>query len=176
MIPTKRSIPANYPLTLLFDGACPVCMLEMDNLKARNQDGLLAFVDISGPLFDPAPFGASLAAMNGLIHATRPDGSLVIGTEVFRLAYGAVGLGRWAAPTGWPVLKPVIDVAYAFFARHRYPFSRAFMPVLERLRRWRTEQRAVNAEEAARTCHHRACEAAGNTVTPGTHQPTRSSS
>lgn len=52
MTPTKRSIPANYPLTLLFDGACPVCMLEMDNLKARNQDGLLVFVDIANPQFD----------------------------------------------------------------------------------------------------------------------------
>ena len=39
----------NFPLTLLYDGACPVCNLEMDNLKARNTAGLLKFVDISVP-------------------------------------------------------------------------------------------------------------------------------
>jgi hypothetical protein len=59
----------HYPLTLLYDGACPVCNLEMDNLKARNAAGQLMFVDISTPFFDPTPYGVSLAVMNGLIHA-----------------------------------------------------------------------------------------------------------
>jgi predicted DCC family thiol-disulfide oxidoreductase YuxK len=100
-----------FPLTLLYDGTCPLCNLEMDNLKARNTAGLLKFVDISAPLFDPAPYGATLAEMNGLIHAVLPDGCLVIGVEVFRMAYNAVGLGHLTAPTGWPVparldLKP----------------------------------------------------------------------
>jgi predicted DCC family thiol-disulfide oxidoreductase YuxK len=154
----------NYPLTLLYDGACPVCNLEMDNLKARNAAGQLRFVDISVPLFDPTPYGATLAAMNGLIHAQRPDGSLVVGVEVFRLAYGAVGLGHLTAPTAWPALKPLVDAAYAVFARHRYGFSKAFMPVLLGLRNWRAQRRhaaqakAVNlaaqtATQAAHACH-----------------------
>jgi len=124
-----------YPLTLYYDGVCPVCNLEMDNLKARNQDGMLRFVDISVPFFDPAPLGVSLKALNELIHARQADGTLVVGVEVFRLAYGAVGLGRWFAPTALPVLKPLADAAYAVFARNRYGFSRATMPVLEWLRR-----------------------------------------
>jgi predicted DCC family thiol-disulfide oxidoreductase YuxK len=118
----------NYPLTMLYDGTCPVCVFEMNNLKARNAEGLLRFVNISSPGFAPEPYGTSLEAMNALIHAQRADGSLVIGVEVFRLAYGAVGLGRWAAPTGWPILRPVVDVLYALFARHRYRFSRWMTP------------------------------------------------
>ena len=27
---------SSYPLTLCYDGLCPVCNLKMDNLKARN--------------------------------------------------------------------------------------------------------------------------------------------
>jgi predicted DCC family thiol-disulfide oxidoreductase YuxK len=140
----------NYPLTLLYDGACPVCMLEMDNIKARNTAGLLLFTDVSLQGFDPLPFGATLAQMNALIHAVRPDGTLVVGVEVFRLAYGAVGLGRWAAPTGWPLLKPLVDALYALFARHRYLASRYAMPLLTRIAAARAAKRAKAC--AAGTC------------------------
>ncbi len=154
----------HYPLTLFFDGACPVCNLEMDNLKACNAHGLLRFVDISVPCFDPAPLGVSLQALNGLLHAQRPDGSLVVGVEVFRLAYGAVGLGRWAAPTQWRLVAPWIDQAYALFARNRYGLSRATMPLLQWLRHQRAQRRAARLEQAAQqatqaatACHEGVC-------------------
>ena len=132
----------NYPLTLLYDGTCPVCVLEMDNLKARNTEGLLRFVNIASPEFDAQPYGATLDAMNALIHAQRADGSLVIGVEVFRLAYAAVGLGRWAAPTGWPVLRPIVDVFYALFAKHRYRISRWMTPLIRWIANRRIDGRA----------------------------------
>jgi predicted DCC family thiol-disulfide oxidoreductase YuxK len=141
----------NFPLTLLYDGQCPVCNLEMDNLKARNAEGLLKFVDISLPQFDPTPYGATLAQMNGLIHAQRPDGSLVVGVEVFRLAYGAVGLGHLTAPTGWPLLKPAVDAAYSVFARNRYGFSRIATPLITRIAAYRASKRAQHCAEAACT-------------------------
>lgn len=147
-----------YPLTLLYDGACPVCNLEMDNLKARNSDGLLRFIDISVPGFDASPYGASIAEMNALIHAQRADGGLVIGVEVFRLAYGAVGLGRWAAPTAWPVLKPMFDAAYAVFARHRYFFSRWMTPAIRWIARKRVEKNARRALRSSQSCKDGACE------------------
>jgi predicted DCC family thiol-disulfide oxidoreductase YuxK len=159
----STSMNNNYPLTLLYDGACPVCNMEMDNLKARNTQGRLKFVDISAPFFDTTPYGATLAELNGLIHAVRPDGSLVIGVEVLRLAYSAVGLGH-LVPTGWPVLKPVFDMAYAVFARNRYGFSAVFSPVLERVRAIRAARRTADIDAAARkttaaasACHEGHC-------------------
>jgi predicted DCC family thiol-disulfide oxidoreductase YuxK len=160
---TQRS--NNFPLTVLYDGACPVCNMEMDNLKARNAQGLLKFVDISAPFFDTTPYGATLADLNKLIHAVRPDGSLVIGVEVLRLAYGAVGLGHLAGPTGWPVFRPVFDVAYAVFARNRYGFSAVFSPVLERVRTVRAAKCSAEMEAAVRkaaaaasACHKGQCD------------------
>jgi predicted DCC family thiol-disulfide oxidoreductase YuxK len=163
-----------FPLTLLYDGACPVCNLEMDNLKARNTAGQLKFVDISVPFFDTTPYGATLAQMNGLIHAVRADGQLVVGVEVFRLAYGAVGLGHLTAATGWPVLRPAFDAAYAVFARNRYGFSAAFMPLLERMRAHRAAKRNAELDSAARqaaaaasACHEGQCAApSGDTDKP----------
>ncbi len=138
-----------FPLTLLYDGACPLCMLEMRELMARNTAQLLRFEDISAPGFDATPYGASLAAMNGLIHAQRADGSLVVGVEVFRLAYGAVGLRALVAPTAWPVLKPVVDALYAFFARHRMLLSRWFSPAALWLSARRAAKRSAACKEGA---------------------------
>ena len=157
----------NFPLTLLYDGACPVCNLEMDNLKARNTAEQLKFIDISAPYFDPKPYGATLAEMNGLIHAQRPDGSLVIGVEVFRLAYSAVGLGYAAAPTGWPLLKPVFDAAYAVLARNRYGVSAALGPMLTRLRSTRAAKRLSRSAShpTAYATHAYGIEAAAHAAT-----------
>jgi predicted DCC family thiol-disulfide oxidoreductase YuxK len=53
------------------------------------------------------------------IHGVLPDGSLVEGVEVFRQAYAAVGLGWLVAPTRWPGLRRLADLAYRVFARNR---------------------------------------------------------
>jgi predicted DCC family thiol-disulfide oxidoreductase YuxK len=144
---------SDYPLTLLYDGACPVCNLEMDSLKARNTRGLLVFVDVSHPNFDPTPYtrvnSASRQDMMALMHAMRPDGSLVVGVAAFRIAYAAVGLGALIAPTGWPLLKPLADAAYKVFAHNRYGFSALFMPVIERIAAARATRRAQSCNDGA---------------------------
>ena len=117
---------STYPLTLLYEEACPLCKLEIDNLKARNNKGLLRFVDVSAPGFDPTPYGVPLADMLEAIHAVKADGSLARGVEVFRLAYGAVGLGWITGPTGWPLLKPLFDRGYVHLARNRHRVSEKF--------------------------------------------------
>jgi predicted DCC family thiol-disulfide oxidoreductase YuxK len=42
--------------------------------------------------------------------------------DVFRRAYASVGLGWLVAPTGWPLVRPVFDKAYTWFARYRPRF------------------------------------------------------
>jgi predicted DCC family thiol-disulfide oxidoreductase YuxK len=123
-----------YPLTLFYDAACPVCSLEMDELRARDRAGRLVFVDISAPGFDASPHGATWAQMDAQIHALRPDGALIRGVEVLRLAYAAVGLGWVLRPTGWAPLRPLFDAGYQVFARHRRTISRLAAPLIARIR------------------------------------------
>jgi predicted DCC family thiol-disulfide oxidoreductase YuxK len=47
----QRMRTTDYPLTLFYDADCPVCSLEMDHLRARNDAGKLRFVDIAVPGF-----------------------------------------------------------------------------------------------------------------------------
>lgn len=142
---------STYPLTLLYDEACPLCKLEIDNLKARNEKGLLRFVDVSAPDFDPAPYGVPLSDMLKVIHAVRADGKMSKGVEVFRLAYKAVGLGWITRPTGWPLLKPLFDTAYVHLARNRYRISEKFAWLLFGIA-------AQRAERRSRACRDGRCE------------------
>lgn len=142
-----------YPLTLLYDRACPVCRLEMDGLRDRARPGSLRFVDISAEGFDASPYGVSLDAMREAICAVSADGRLIQGVEVLRLAYAAAGLGWVLRPTAWPGLRQVFDQAYRVFARHRYEVSRVAAPLIEQVEalRARRRLRAMNA------CHANGC-------------------
>jgi len=47
----------DYPLTLFFDGGCSICRFDIANSQRAHQEGLLRFVDITEPGFDPAVHG-----------------------------------------------------------------------------------------------------------------------
>jgi len=140
---------AVYPLTLLYDAQCAVCSLEMDHLRSRNHEGKLQFVDITEPGFDPAPYGATLAAMNAEIHARRADGQVISGVQVLRLAYEAVGLGWVFRPTAWAPLRAFSEAGYRVFARHRQPISRVAAPLINLLREGRARRLAKRMRECA---------------------------
>ena len=140
-----------YPLTLLYDAACPVCALEMDHLRTRNTAGRLAFVDIAAPDFDAAAWGTTPAALDAEIHGVWADGTLTVGLETLRGAYAAVGLGWVMAPTGFAPVRPLFDAAYRLFARYRRPLSRAAAPLIHAVRASRMRARMARCSGGA--CH-----------------------
>jgi len=124
-------------LTLLYDGACPLCCREVELLRRRDQrhngdQPRLAFVDIDAPDYDPAAHGGiSYAEAMGRIHALvgqgpakgGGDGEVLRDVAVFRRAYALVGLGWLYAPSGWPLLNRLADGAYGLWASWRLRFT-----------------------------------------------------
>ena len=107
-------------LTLLYDGACPLCLREVTFLKRRDLHGRLAFVDIDRHAYDPAQWrGISYRDAMARIHAIRADGEILKDVAVFREAYRCVGLGWIYAPTEWPLIGLLIDRIYALWASRR---------------------------------------------------------
>ena len=107
-------------ITFLHDGDCPLCAREVSMLRRLDRGrGRLAFEDIAAGDFDAARYGSTHEQLMARIHGVLPDGTLVEGVEVFRRAYAAVGLGWLVAPTRWPLLRPLFDAAYRWFARNR---------------------------------------------------------
>ena len=109
-------------LTLLYDGGCPLCLREVKLLgsKDRQRNGellKLTFVDIDHADYSPMSYaGISYREAMGRIHAIDESGTVLRDVVVFRRAYGLIGLGWVYAPTQWPLLGPVINLAYGIWA------------------------------------------------------------
>lgn len=116
------------PIRIFIDGDCGLCRREAAVMQRLDRGrGLIEVVDIAAPGFDPSPFGATQDQLMGAIHADVPGKGLISGLEVFRRVYAALGWYGWLwAPTGWPVLRPVCNVFYRWFARHRIRISSYF--------------------------------------------------
>lgn len=119
--PSAQTLGPGPQLTVLYDGGCPLCLREVGLLRRRDgQRGRLAFVDIDAPDYDPGRFGGiSYRQAMGRIHALAADGTVLRDLEVFRRAYQLVDLGWLYSPTRWPLLGPLADAAYGFWARQR---------------------------------------------------------
>ncbi|WP_299730200.1 DUF393 domain-containing protein [uncultured Endozoicomonas sp.] len=118
------------PVTLFYDGSCPICMREINHLSGMNRKQLLKLVDIKGegfqenyPEFDPEE-------LDRFIHAKLADGRVVKGIDATLAAWEAVGMGVFIAPLRWPGVACVADLGYRAFARNRHGISRMLGPLL----------------------------------------------
>ena len=116
---------SNAPITLLYDGGCPICVQEMTRLHRLDKRERLRFVDIAAPDFDAARHAATKDEMMTLMHAELADGRMLKGVDALHAAYSAVGLGWLWAPARWRLLRPYADRLYARVARERMRLSRA---------------------------------------------------
>ncbi len=108
-----------YPLTVFFDGECPICAREIALLKRLNRKNRVHFVDFAEPAFDPKRAGFGREELAQVIHARWADGSVVIGVDVFREVWTALGFGLLARVSRLPFIDRVLAWGYDWFARNR---------------------------------------------------------
>jgi predicted DCC family thiol-disulfide oxidoreductase YuxK len=138
-----------WPLTLYFDGECPLCAREIKLLKAHAVETRLQFIDLSSADFDAQALGFTLEHMQSSLHARFADGRWVTGLDATLWSWRAAGLGVWAAPLTWRPLKPLLGVAYRLFCRLRPHL--AWLPHPDGNRRCRDDQCAVPEPKPRRT-------------------------
>lgn len=109
-------------LTLFYDGSCPLCAREIDHLRRLDRDARIRFEDINEddfsrryPNVDPQEASAILL---GEYHGER-----IRGLDVTHRAWSLVGRGWLTAPLRWPLIRPVADRVYRWFAPRRYRIS-----------------------------------------------------
>jgi predicted DCC family thiol-disulfide oxidoreductase YuxK len=113
---------ANGPITMLYDGNCPICRQAACRLRAGS--GLIFLDDIAALGFDATRYGLRKEDVTQVLHVVLPDGEIVTRMRAIRKVYEAVGLGGLARWTNWPVIRTITDIAYALFARHRVRLGR----------------------------------------------------
>jgi predicted DCC family thiol-disulfide oxidoreductase YuxK len=117
--PVPPPVPAGVDVEVFFDGDCPLCQREINMLRRMDKRGNIAFTDIAARDFDAAEYGTTHQRLMAEIHGRLPDGQWIVGVEVFRKLYAAVGFGWLVWPTRAPVVRHLLDIAYRQFAKRR---------------------------------------------------------
>src|SRR3989338_2928530 len=83
----------SWPLTLYYDGDCPLCAREIKLLRQRADVQRLCLVDISVNDFHPESVGYSRETLQNLLHARFADGQWVTGLDATLWSWR--GAGPW---------------------------------------------------------------------------------
>lgn len=114
-------------LVVYYDRSCPLCVAEMETLKAADPQSRLTLVDCSAPQFDdPAArsAGVSVDQMLAALHVRDPSGNWYRGVEAFAQIYTLLGIRSIAKWLNYGWLRPWLDRLYPVVARHRQVLSR----------------------------------------------------
>lgn len=126
---TSKASPslACWPLTLYYDGQCPLCLREIQLFQRRNRQGRLQLLDISTDDTAPLP-GLTREQMLDCLHARFDDGLIVTGIDATYWSYRAVGLGWLVEPLAWRWARPLWQWGYRRFCAMR-PFLAKIVPM-----------------------------------------------
>jgi predicted DCC family thiol-disulfide oxidoreductase YuxK len=120
-----------YPLTIYYDAACPMCKTEMETLKETDIDNKLILVDCSNTdLAIPDSCPVTREAMMERIHAIDATGQWIKSTEVFAAAYSASGFKKLGQLWESKTLNPILRRVYPWIADNRHWISKTPLPYL----------------------------------------------
>lgn len=127
---TDSAIPtvADGRLTVLYDGACPLCRREIGVYRDLTPTQPLEFRDISGQVTaQPAqlPVGMSQADLLARFHVQHADGRIESGARAFIALWERLPYWRWLARLGrLPGMASLMEIAYRGFLRVRPTMQR----------------------------------------------------
>ena len=112
------------PLTVLYDGACPLCRREINVYRGLQPNAPVCFADISDAE-QPLPPGTTREQLMARFHVRRRDGVLLSGAEAFLALWAALPGWRWLARAGGlPGVAWAMERTYLFFLRWRPALQR----------------------------------------------------
>lgn len=111
--------PPTWLVEVFFDGDCPLCLREVKLLRWLDRNDRIRFTDIAVSDFDPARYEKSMGEFMDEIQGRLPDGQWIVGVEVFRRLYAAVGFGPLVWVTRCPGISHGLELGYRVFAKNR---------------------------------------------------------
>ena len=126
-VPRLKQITAiteNTPRdTLYYDGACPLCSREIEEIRAKRGDSI-ALVDVHALPYDDQPVDAldkfSREDLLKSLHLQRADGQWLKGADANVAAWETTGRWQLLRVLRWPVVRWFVDGVYALWANIRY--------------------------------------------------------
>ena len=112
------------PLTVLYDGACPLCRREIGIYRGLRPNTAVCFADISD-VAQPLPPGTTREQLLARFHVRGRDGQLLSGAQAFLALWAALPGWRWLALVGrLPGASWTMERGYRLFLRGRPSLQR----------------------------------------------------
>lgn len=106
-------------LTVLFDGACPLCRREVGVYRGLTPLQPVQWQDVSDAQL-PLPAGGSRADYLARFHVRRANGEMLSGAAAFVALWAALPGWRWLGRVGaLPGVTPLLELTYRAFLRVR---------------------------------------------------------
>ncbi len=122
--PATGAGTAAPPLTVLYDGACPLCRREISLYRGLLPSTPVCFADISDPAL-PLPGGTTRQQLLARFHVRASDGRLLSGAQAFLALWAVLPGWRWLAGVGrLPGAAWVMEGLYRVFLRWRPALQR----------------------------------------------------
>jgi len=125
--PASEPARQSPPLTVLYDGACPLCRREIGiyrGLQPLQADSPVCFTDINDAAL-PLPPGTTREQLLARFHVRGRDGQLLSGAQAFLALWAALPGWRWLALAGrLPGAAWVMELTYKIFLRWRPTLQR----------------------------------------------------
>lgn len=145
------------PLTVYYDHSCKLCRSEIENLAARDDEGVLNMIDCSGADFDVSQLPFDQKTLMDCIHAVDAKGEWLKATDVFVVCYRAAQMQGIAK--AFVLGKPIAERIYPWIVRHRYVLSRLGVHKIFNALTYKTTQRkALLAMASSQACKDGACD------------------
>ena len=117
--PAPKPVSQAPSLTVLYDGACPLCRREIGVYRGLQANTPVCFADISDAA-QPLPPGTTRAELLARFHVRTGDGQLLSGAQAFLALWGALPGWRWLAFLGrLPGAAWAMERTYRLFLRWR---------------------------------------------------------
>jgi predicted DCC family thiol-disulfide oxidoreductase YuxK len=127
----NKPAPPACELTVLYDGACPLCRREIALYQGLESDTPVSFCDISDPSV-PLPVGTTRAQLLARFHVRGSDGTLLSGAQAFIAMWAVLPGWRWLAWIGrLPAAGWLMERTYRLFLKLR-PMLQRWAARLER--------------------------------------------
>ncbi len=116
--PVSKTVNESPPLTVLYDGACPLCRREIRiyrGLQPLHSDSPVCFVDVSDAALLLPP-GTTREQLLARFHVRGRDGRLRSGAQAFLELWAALPGWRWLALAGrLPGAAWAMELTYRLF-------------------------------------------------------------
>ncbi len=113
-------------LTVYFDGACPLCRMEIDHYRKQDGAGAICFLDVSR---SDEPLAIDLTRQRAMkrFHVRRKDGTLLSGAAAFVAVWDTLPRWRLAARlAAVPGMLVLLEAGYRVFLPVRPTLLRLF--------------------------------------------------